>query len=357
MTLAAHEDKTFGGAYVASPTHALGLGPGPLEPDATSTTRSGRATSTSRHRAARGRRPRRRRARARLPLRRASRSPTAASRRTRTVDGTAEVDEPAARRGRVPDRARLAARPPRRRHLRARQAPPSAASSRNGPETPQERWENQGGWSPAHDRLRDRRARHAPPTSRAQRRRRPSADAWEATADEWQSKVDGWTVTTNGPYSTEPYYLRITKEPEGRPDRRRHDLQRSATPAPTASTSARSPTRASSSSCASASSATTTRRSSTRSASSTSALGVDTPNGALLAPLRLRRLRRDEDRRDLGHRPAQTCDAAVRLDATIGRIWPIFAGERGEYELAAGQPDAARGRLAAMAAAGQRRAT
>ena len=34
---------------------------------------------------------------------------------------------------------------------------------------------------------------------------------------------------------------------------------------------------------------------------------------------------------------------------TIGRIWPIFAGERGEYELAAGQ--SATTRLAAMAAA------
>jgi glucoamylase len=36
---------------------------------------------------------------------------------------------------------------------------------------------------------------------------------------------------------------------------------------------------------------------------------------------------------------------------TIGRAWPIFAGERGEYELAAGQPGA-EGRLASMARAG-----
>ena len=34
--------------------------------------------------------------------------------------------------------------------------------------------------------------------------------------------------------------------------------------------------------------------------------------------------------------------------ATIGRIWPIFAGERGEYDLAAGLP--AQASLAAMAA-------
>jgi glucoamylase len=38
-------------------------------------------------------------------------------------------------------------------------------------------------------------------------------------------------------------------------------------------------------------------------------------------------------------------------NTTIGRIWPIFAGERGEYEMAAGQSAAARGRLAAMARA------
>ena len=35
---------------------------------------------------------------------------------------------------------------------------------------------------------------------------------------------------------------------------------------------------------------------------------------------------------------------------TIGRAWPIFAGERGEYELLAGGPAASR--LAAMAASG-----
>jgi glucoamylase len=33
-----------------------------------------------------------------------------------------------------------------------------------------------------------------------------------------------------------------------------------------------------------------------------------------------------------------------------GRLWPIFAGERGEYELAAGQTASARGRLADLAA-------
>jgi glucoamylase len=38
-------------------------------------------------------------------------------------------------------------------------------------------------------------------------------------------------------------------------------------------------------------------------------------------------------------------------NATIGRNWPIFGGERGEYELLAGNTAAARTRLAQMAAA------
>ena len=63
-------------------------------------------------------------------------------------------------------------------------------------------------------------------------------------------------------------------------------------------------------------------------------LGVDTPNGDVLASLQPRRLRRDA-------RPAARSGPTTR-----GRLWPIFAGERGEYELAAGA-----GELAAAAAA------
>ena len=31
------------------------------------------------------------------------------------------------------------------------------------------------------------------------------------TADDWQSKVDAWTATKTGPYSSQPYYLRLSK--------------------------------------------------------------------------------------------------------------------------------------------------
>ena len=31
------------------------------------------------------------------------------------------------------------------------------------------------------------------------------------TADSWQSQLEKWMVTTNGPFSKLPYYLRLTK--------------------------------------------------------------------------------------------------------------------------------------------------
>ena len=37
-----------------------------------------------------------------------------------------------------------------------------------------------------------------------------------ATADSWRSQIEKWTVTRNGPYSSSPYYLRLTKD--GKPD-------------------------------------------------------------------------------------------------------------------------------------------
>ena len=69
---------------------------------------------------------------------------------------------------------------------------------------------------------------------------------------------------------------------------------------------------------------------------------MTTPNGTVLAPLLLRRVRRDAHRRGVGdHRP--------RHGKTHGRAWPLLAGERGEYAVAAGQSGAPY--LASMAAA------
>jgi glucoamylase len=81
----------------------------------------------------------------------------------------------------------------------------------NGPDSANERWENQNGWSPntiateiaglicAAAIARDNGAL-------------AKAGAYEARADEWQQKVESWTATTNGPYSPKPYYVRVTKD-------------------------------------------------------------------------------------------------------------------------------------------------
>ncbi|WP_432477682.1 glycoside hydrolase family 15 protein [Nocardioides sp. GXQ0305] len=88
-------------------------------------------------------------------------------------------------------------------------------TGRRAPYSPQERWENQSGYSPnsiaaqisglvvAADMARDRG-------------HRALARTWLEKADRWQRKVEGWTVTTNGPLSEDPYFLRLTKN--GRPD-------------------------------------------------------------------------------------------------------------------------------------------
>ncbi|RDI29806.1 glycoside hydrolase family 15 protein [Lentzea flaviverrucosa] len=83
----------------------------------------------------------------------------------------------------------------------------------NSPFSEQERWENQDGYSPATiasvvaglvcfaDLL---------------QRNGENADRYLKAADEWQRKVEGWTATKTGPYSPKPYYLRLTKD--GQPD-------------------------------------------------------------------------------------------------------------------------------------------
>jgi glucoamylase len=78
-----------------------------------------------------------------------------------------------------------------------------------GPRTDQERWENIGGYSPA-----TIAAEIAGLVCAADIARRNGdaarAASYLAKADEWQDNLEHYTVTTNGPLSDEPYYLRIT---------------------------------------------------------------------------------------------------------------------------------------------------
>lgn len=80
---------------------------------------------------------------------------------------------------------------------------------KNGPASPQERWEEQSGYSPSTIAAeiaglicaaRIAQMNHDD-ASRAQ---------WLNTADDWASKLEGWTVTSNGKYA-DRYYLRLTQ--------------------------------------------------------------------------------------------------------------------------------------------------
>jgi glucoamylase len=79
-----------------------------------------------------------------------------------------------------------------------------------GPMTPQERWEEEAGYSPS-----TIAAEIAGLVCAAEIARRnkdqASAKTYLATADEWERKVDRWTATTSGRYGDRNYYLRITE--------------------------------------------------------------------------------------------------------------------------------------------------
>lgn len=86
---------------------------------------------------------------------------------------------------------------------------------KNGPATPQERWEEEAGYSPS-----TIAAEIAGLVCAAEIARRngdtASAELYLKTADEWEANIEKWTVTKTGPHSREPYYIRIAQN--GKPD-------------------------------------------------------------------------------------------------------------------------------------------
>jgi glucoamylase len=206
------------------------------------------------------------------------------------------------------------------------------------PYTPQERWENQAGYSPA-----TISAEIAGLVSAADIATNngdtASAARYLATADAWQRALNTWTLTANGPYSPRPYYLRLTKD--GNPNIGTTYNIGDSGPAAIDQRRVVDP------------SFLEMVRLGVKSATDANILNtiqvVDqqlsyvTPNGRFW-----HRYTDDgygEERNgapwNVGHPPGS--------QATIGRLWPIFAGERGEYELAAGHSAAPE--LASMASA------
>src|SRR3954452_7444396 len=337
MTLAAHEDKTYRGGYIASPTMPWVWGTGLENPSgayhlvwsrdlyeiATALLAAGDRAGAQR---------------ALTYLFERQQKPDGSFPQNSTVDGTphwtnTQLDEgafPIVLAGQLQrdDAASWS-------HVK-RAADYIVA---NGPQTPQERWENQSGWSPATIAAQIAGLVCAAQIARANGDAASGAQ-YEATADNWQQNVESWTVTHTGPYSSQPYYLRLTKD--ANPDR-----------GTTYSIGDGGPSAADQRSIVDTSFLELVRLGVKRPDDATirnsiavvdDQLGVSTPNGTFW-----HRFNYDGygETRDGGPWDISSPDTF----GTIGRIWPIFAGERGEYELAAGQSGAA-GRLASIARAG-----
>ena len=188
----------------------------------------------------------------------------------------------------------------------------------NGPVT-QERWENEIGYSPS-----SIAAEIAGLVTAAQIAKANGAGAtaaqYLATADSWRSQLAKWTVTTDGPLSASPYFVRLTVD--GNADAGTQYQLSDGGPMADQRT------------IVDPSFLELVRlgvlRADNPDVLSTipvvdKQLGVTTPNGQFW-----HRYNHDGYGESLSGGPFGNNDG-------IGRLWPIFAGERGEYELAAGQ--------------------
>ncbi len=79
------------------------------------------------------------------------------------------------------------------------------------PYTPQERWEEQCGYSPSTIASEIAGLVCAADIAQANNDE-ASAQLYLATADSWRSQLEKWTVTQNGPCRPLPYYVRLTKD-------------------------------------------------------------------------------------------------------------------------------------------------
>ncbi len=80
----------------------------------------------------------------------------------------------------------------------------------HGPASGPERWEEQSGYSPSTIAA-EIAGLVAAGTIAKQHGDAASARVYLATADQYQRSIKGWSVTTNGPLSTDPYFIRLSK--------------------------------------------------------------------------------------------------------------------------------------------------
>ncbi len=209
----------------------------------------------------------------------------------------------------------------------------------SAPWSPQERWENQDGYSPA--TIASEIAGLVCAASIAQHNGdAASAQRYLATADQWQAKVKGWTATSNGPYSSKPYFLRLTKD--GMPNK-----------GTTYSTGDGGPGAADQRTVVDPSFLELVRL---------GVLPATDPTVRNSITVVDQQLSYDTARGQFWHRASfdgygEQADGQQWIFSdttdnflTHGRGWPLLSGERGEYEIADGQPATAQTRLSTMAA-------
>ena len=181
-----------------------------------------------------------------------------------------------------------------------------ADNGKASPYTQQERWEEQDGYSPstiaaviaglvcAADL-----AKHNGAAADAQR--------YLAAADSFKAKLSTWTVTTNGPLSADPYFVRLTKDGNANAGTTYNLGNSSVTADQRAVTDAD--------------------------------IAFTTPTGQFW-----HRYTKDGYGEQADGSPWDyTFPAESRT--TYGRLWPLLAGERGEYDLANGDRSTAARRL------------
>ena len=205
----------------------------------------------------------------------------------------------------------------------------------HGPSTPQERWENATGYSPATIAAEIAGLVCAADIA-TKNGDRSSARAYLKKADEWQQGVESMTATKTGPYSALPYYLRVTKN--GHPDS--GDMMQVSDGGPLIDE----------------------RYVVDPSFLDLVRLGVKRANDPVITnsiAVVDKQLSYQTDNGQFWHRASfdgygEQADGSQWEPSdpgshkTIGRGWPLLGGERGEYELLAGAKATAAGRLVTM---------
>ena len=203
--------------------------------------------------------------------------------------------------------------------------------SHRGPRTPEERWEEAGGYSPS--TLAAEIAGLICAAALADDNHDHGAAAYyRQVADSWQRQVVSWTFTTTGALAPHGYFERI--DDDGNPDDG-HPLT-----------------------VANGGGTWDERDVVDAGFLELARLGVlraDDPHITMSLPVIDATIAVDTPEGRFWHRYnhdgyGETASGAPYTGTGVGRAWPIFTGERGEYELAAGDPADAAGLLRTMAA-------